>query len=199
MDSLKQALDGLPIPLAPRVALDKHTYCKVDYHTAMKLVVAHHYLHRVCPCSWAYGIGVGSDLAGVMVIGKSRSQTTCCGVVGETLADVRAKRGRNQDVYELKRVLVHDVLPRNTESKFMGWVFDQLRIENPRMILVSYADASVGHTGYLYQSTNWHYCGMTRTWQARTKKHKYVMFLDKRDRKLLTWEQEPYPKKSDTK
>tara|TARA_R100000654_G_scaffold944_2_gene3619 strand:+ start:346 stop:663 length:318 start_codon:yes stop_codon:yes gene_type:complete len=87
--------------------------------------------------------------------------------------------------------------------------------------VVSYADTSYGHKGYIYQATNWIYTGATkertdigtangkhsRHYQKgvnhprkhRSSKHRYIYFVGsktqrKRWRKALNYAVEPYPK-----
>ena len=54
-------------------------------------------------------------------------------------------------VYELNRLCTNDDLDKNANSYFISRCFDLL----PKpMIIVSYADKSVGHNGYIYQALN---------------------------------------------
>jgi len=68
---------------------------------------------------------------------------------------------RSKDVFELNRLWVHDSLPRNTESQFVGWYLRQIKRVHPNIILISYADGSRkspdgrSHVGIVYQATNW--------------------------------------------
>lgn len=91
------------------------------------------------------------------------------------------------------------------------------------MILVSYADTSMNHNGYIYQATNWLYTGKTKertdistpngkhsrhynkkidytqNRKTRSSKHRYIYFLgnksDKRYfKKCLKYEVLKYPK-----
>jgi hypothetical protein len=84
-----------------------------------------------------------------------------CGLVGEKYAQFKNPESRAKDVYELNRLWLDDSLPRNSESRFIGWCLRELRRKQPRVILVSYADSKEGHVGYVYQSTNWVYTGTT--------------------------------------
>jgi hypothetical protein len=90
------------------------------------------------------------------------------------------------------------------------------------MILLSYADGEQNHVGYVYQATNWIYCGLSAKFKDRTlagyndhrsvpraklkgpnvirkersRKHRYVMFLNRKDEGLLAWKRLPYPKQA---
>ena len=61
------------------------------------------------------------------------------------------------NVYELNRLWVNDDVPKNGESFLIGNTLKKLDKE----IIVSFADSSQGHIGYVYQSTNWLYCGLS--------------------------------------
>jgi len=179
-------------------------FARIDERLARLAVIEKHYLHRPCPISWAFGIIVDEKLKGVLTVGRPCSQTVCEGVCG---AD------RAADVYELNRLWLHESLPCNSESEFIGWCLRQLRMEHRHMILVSYADmkpsegAPKGHSGVIYQSTNWVYSGTSIQFAdqvrgqkiERSRKHRYVYFLHRADKKLLQWETLPYPKRSKRK
>jgi hypothetical protein len=107
-----------------------------------------HYARRVPSISWALGLFFNGNLCAVMTIGKSCSTTLAKGICGPDNAVF---------VQELNRLVANDGLPRNSLSWFMGRALRML----PPMILVSYADPSKGHHGYIYQSTNWIYTGLS--------------------------------------
>lgn len=148
---------SIPAPPLHFLALDKRK--------ATGIIIEHHYLHRKCPISWAFGIEVGGKILGVMTVGKPCSWSATCGVVGEKRTDMNNPAARSRDVYELNRLWVSDSLPKNTESQFVGWCLRQLRKIHPNIILISYADGSqknpngLPHVGYVYQATNWIYTG----------------------------------------
>lgn len=116
---------------------------------AMELVVAKHYLHRKAPVSVAFGMFDNSgQLVGVVTYGVPASSTLLKGVCGPEEAS---------NVYELNRLWVDDSVPKNGESYLIGNTLGQL----DREIVVSYADTSQGHTGIVYQATNWFYTGLS--------------------------------------
>lgn len=160
---------------------------------ATRLVIRHHYAHRVCPISYAWGIIVNGRALGVLTIGKPCSYSVCEGVCGSE---------RSPDVFELNRLWLDDCLPRNSESQFIGWCLRIIRKEQPNLILVSYADTLRGHIGIVYQATNWAYTGMSTPFSDKTKqgdilrsqKHRYVWFANANDKQLLRWQTYGYPK-----
>ena len=126
---------------------------KIDYKVAMDIVVEKHYLHRKCPCSIAFGLFYDEEVVGVIVFGKPASYTLCNGICG---------KDESKNVIEFSRLWVSDDMPKNTESWFISRAIKQCKFD----IIVSFADTEQGHIGYIYQATNWLYCG-------ESKKQKY--------------------------
>ena len=195
---------------------------KIDYHTAMDIVIKNHYLHRKCPCSHAFGLFEGSEIVGVVVYGVSCSSTLLKGICGPE---------ESGNVYELNRLWTDDRLPKNTESFFIANTMKLLDKE----IIVSFAEIQQGHVGTVYQASNFLYCGLSSKFRDpkvrglehqhhatyahgmtmsqvrekygeenvyyvdRPRKHRYVFFNapKKRKKKLLSklrYEVKPYPK-----
>ena len=108
-----------------------------------------HYAKRIPSISFSFGLyDLANILQGVCTIGKPPSPSLCDGVCGKE---------NSKYVYELNRLCVNEGLPKNTLSIFVGKVLKLL----PKMILVSYADTSQNHNGYIYQATNWIYTGLS--------------------------------------
>jgi hypothetical protein len=61
------------------------------------------------------------------------------------------------NVYELTRLWVDDLVPKNGESFLIGRTLRMLDKE----IVVSYADSSQNHVGVVYQATNFIYTGLS--------------------------------------
>ena len=132
------------------MALQNYEVREISYSLAMETVVKNHYLHRKCPCSHAYGLFEISNntLKGVVVYGVPCSTTLLRGICGEE---------EMHNVYELNRLWVDDSVPRNGESFLIANSMKHLDKE----IIVSFADTSQKHTGYVYQATNFLYCGLS--------------------------------------
>ncbi len=183
------------------------TFDRIDYHMASTFLIKHHYLHRKAPVSFAFGAFFKGELVGALTIGKPASHTMIEGVCGKE---------QSARVFELNRLCMLDCCPKNSESRFVGWVLKQLP---SNIILVSYADTAHSHVGYVYQATNWTYTGTSVPWIDYTKdgldhrsipkaerikehltpvprssKHRYVYFCTKEDKVLLRWKVKPYPK-----
>jgi hypothetical protein len=123
---------------------------QISYGLAMEIVVAKHYLHRKCPVTYAFGLFKNEDLQplGVVTYGVSASSTLLRGICGNDEA---------RNVYELNRLWVDDSVPKNGESFLVSHSIKQL----DRDIIVSFADSSQGHVGYIYQACNFVYTGLS--------------------------------------
>jgi hypothetical protein len=201
--------------------LEKYTIHEIDYKSAMYMIVKHHYLHRVAPCSIAFGLFLGQDLKGVICYGTPSSHNLRIGIAGKE---------QSKNVIELTRLWVADDVPRNGESFLIGNTIKKCGKE----IVVSFAEIQQGHVGTIYQATNWIYTGLSKErtdWKVeglekhsqtiidkysakevrevygdrfslvpRPRKHRYIYINAKGKRRkellsMLLYEQLPYPKK----
>lgn len=119
----------------------------VGKRVASQVAVARHYLHRAPPVSYSFGLFHGHELAGVVTFGTPASRQLQVGVC----------RSDPAAVIELNRLWVDDSMPRNTESWFVSRALHLL----PPRIVISYADTSRGHMGYVYRALNFQYAGWT--------------------------------------
>lgn len=88
--------------------------------------------------------------------------------------NVSRKYDKGEPLLELRRFVLEDRLPRNSESRVLGVMLRSLRKRGIRRIL-SYADPSHGHTGVIYAAT-----GFVRHGVTATRKH-------------LMWKNKKYP------
>ena len=121
-----------------------------------------HYLKRLCSISFAFGLFQDNILVGVCSFGNAvpnQMKKSICGAEYMHL------------VYELNRLCLNDNLPKNTASFFVSSCIRKL----PKpMIVVSYADKSKGHTGYVYQACNFYFTGESHTqkdWVLKGSEH----------------------------
>lgn len=137
------------IPISKKIFADGYFISELCCKEAMNLVIANHYMHRKCPCSKAFGlISSSGEIKGVVTYGVPCSSTLLKGICGEE---------EMHNIYELNRVWIADDVPKNAESFLVGNTIKLLDKE----IIVSYSDTSVGHVGYIYQATNFLYCGLS--------------------------------------
>ena len=175
-----------------------------------------HYAKRKCQRMFCFGVYVDGSLEGVVTFGMPPSPQVGRGFLGE---DHRTK------VIELNRLCVNERAPKNAASFLVGRSLRKLK----GWAVVSYADGAMGHVGYIYQATNFIYCGAAKShdkeywidgkWvhakvltnrgitkptvyakqnniptKEPQEKHRYIYFCDKKLRKYLKYEQQPYPK-----
>lgn len=114
----------------------------------MSLIIQNHYLHRKAPCSIAFGLFLDDDIKGVICYGTPSSAPLRKGIAGQEFA---------LNVIELTRLWVCDSVPKNGESYLIGRTIKKCGKE----IVVSYAEIDQGHSGVVYQATNWLYTGLS--------------------------------------
>lgn len=124
---------------------------RIEPRIAQEISIKNHYLHRRAPCMEAFGLidSEQSDaIVGVVLYGVSASSTLLKGVCGPDEA---------KNVYELTRLWLSDDLPRNCESFLISASVKMVQ----REIVVSFADSTANHVGYVYQASNWLYTGLS--------------------------------------
>ena len=128
---------------------ENYTIEQIPYSMAQEVIIAKHYLHRKAPCSFAFGMFDSSgQIVGVVIYGVPASSTLLKGICGPDEA---------QNVYELTRLWVDDSVPKNGES----WLIANTMNKLDREIIVSFADSSADHIGYVYQAANFIYTGLS--------------------------------------
>jgi len=136
---------------------------QIDKPTAKKMVVKYHYSKLWTKCSVALGLFIDTGkehsffdeqeekMIGVIVYGDPIGRLT-----GQSISD-EIKR---TEVLELTRLFIHDGYGSNIESWFISQSFNWLRKNKSEIkALVSYASPVEGHSGTIYQATNWIYQG----------------------------------------
>jgi hypothetical protein len=131
----------------------------ITSQSARRIVEAEHYLHRKPPVSHAYGLLEGDKCLGVVTFGTPPSRHLQMGACPTNPALVT----------ELNRLWVHDQMPENTASWFVSRALKQL----PPRIIVSYADTTWGHMGYVYRALNFRYAGWSDM-ERKTARYDYL-------------------------
>ena len=107
-----------------------------------------HYAKRIPNITDSFGLFDKSNLIGIITYGIPPSRPLCTGVCGEEHAD---------KVIELNRLCLQD----NFKNQSSILISKSLRMLSKPKIVVSYADTSQGHVGYVYQATNFLYTGLS--------------------------------------
>jgi hypothetical protein len=134
----------------------------IDSFLCNEWLLKKHYLKRKTSFTYSFGLFRDKILVGVLTFGNAIPLNMKKSLFGEEHMDL---------VYELNRLCTNDDLDKNSNSFFISQAFKLL----PKpMVIVSYADKSVGHTGYIYQATNFMYTGESHTqmdWKLKGSEH----------------------------
>ena len=186
----------------------KYIVKSIDSYLCKDWMLNKHYAKRLCSISYSFGLFNNNILIGILTIGKPASNQLCIGVCGIE---------NSKYVYELNRLCINDGIEKNVLSYFLS---KSLKMIKDNMILISYADTKMNHTGYIYQATNWIYTGKTKertdigfedgkhsrhynkdidytNRKFRSSKHRYIYFIGKlknKFKKELKYKIENYPK-----
>ncbi len=150
---------GGSIPASPLHRPHRQEVLPIPFKMAARLVIEKHYLHRRPSISFAFGLYQDGLIVGVCTFGCPPSRHL---QMGACPTDPSL-------VIELNRLWVSDAMERNTESWFIAKCLRQI----PPRIVVSYADTSWGHIGYVYRASNWHYAGWTDM-ERKTPRYDYI-------------------------
>ncbi len=125
------------------------------------LIIDVHYAARWPSISFAFGLFLNDLLCGIVSYGTPPSAPLRKGLAGDL---------NKNDVLELNRLCLVNNLPN--EASML--VSRSLKMIPKNKIIISFADISQGHKGYVYQAANFIYCGLSakRTdWKVRGKEH----------------------------
>ena len=141
---------------------DKYKVKPVSTYDCKEWLIKKHYLKRMTSFTYSFGLYDGIELVGVCTFGNAIPMQMKKSICGEKYMDL---------VYELNRLITNDDLEKNATSFFVSSCLNML----PKpLIVVSYADKSFGHNGYIYQATNFYFTGESHTqkdWKLRGKEH----------------------------
>ena len=108
-----------------------------------------HYAQRIPTLVHTYGVFENGVMKGVCTYGIPPSPSLTRGICGEEYKDI---------VLELNRLVLVEDRSENLASYFVA---QTLRMLPKPSIVVSYADTSMNHVGYIYQATNFMYTGLS--------------------------------------
>jgi hypothetical protein len=118
---------------------------------AKKLIVAGHYLHTVPGGTMlSFGVFFENSLLGALTLGAGPFQ-------GYSLV----WGAQRNDCITLTRFWLSELLPSNAESHTLGILLRSLRRYTSLKFLLAYSDPSAGHSGVIYQASNWLYTGLS--------------------------------------
>jgi hypothetical protein len=122
----------------------------IGAYECLEWLLYKHYAKRVPSIEHAFGLFMGDRLVGICTFGTPPRVMNNGGSIFN---------GYEVKTYELNRLITDDNLPKNTLSFFVSKCLGYL----PKpCCVVSYADYTFGHNGYIYQATNWVYTGLNQ-------------------------------------
>lgn len=120
----------------------------IDNKDSYPYLLEIHYAKRIPSISYTYGLFRNDELVGVVCYGTPSSPTLRRGVAGDD---------NIPNVLELNRLCLKDNL-KNEASLLVG---KSLKILPKGKFIISYADSSQDHFGYVYQACNFTYHGLS--------------------------------------
>ena len=117
----------------------------ITHHDCREWLLFKHYAKRIPPIEFAFGLFNDLQMVGVCTYATPVSHTL------RSLFD-------DFKLMELNRLVTNDDLPKNATSFFVS---QTLKMIPKPMVVVSYADTSQNHHGYIYQATNFIYTGLS--------------------------------------
>ena len=130
------------------ITTDEYNVRAIPKKDAHFLLLNVHYLKRLPPMTYAFGLFEHEQLVGVVTYGTPPSYTLMKGICGEPYAKI---------VLELNRLVLLNNKP-NEASRLVG---ASLKLLPKPSIVVSFADTAQNHEGIIYQATNFIYTGLS--------------------------------------
>jgi len=129
---------------------NKYTVKSIKRYETYEWFLKKHYAKRIPNIMFCFGLyNINKTLQGVISFGSPPSNSLVTG----------AFNGKYTDIFlELNRLCVEDNLEKNSLSFFVS---QSLKLLPKPKVIVSYADTSQNHHGYIYQATNWIYTGLS--------------------------------------
>jgi hypothetical protein len=141
---------------------DQYNVKSIDSSLCKEWLLNKHYLKRMTSISYSFGLFKNHILVGICTFGNAVPNTMKKSLFGEKYMNL---------VYELNRLCTNDDLEKNANSFFVS---NCIKLLPKPIIIVSYADSSIGHNGYIYQATNFIYTGQSHTqldWKLKGQEH----------------------------
>jgi hypothetical protein len=117
----------------------------IDYQDCKEWFLKKHYARRMPPpIKYCFGLYEGLLLKGVCAYSSSMA--------------INLQKNINYDLIELSRLIIDQTCQKNSLSWFLG---KTIKLLPSPLIIISFADVSQNHHGYIYQATNWIYTGLS--------------------------------------
>ena len=126
---------------------EKYIVKSISNHICKEWLLYKHYARRIPPIEYAFGLFDSQGVTqGIVTYGTP---------VANALREIY---GNEFKLMELNRLVINEGLEKNVLSFFVS---QSLKLIPKPIVIVSYADTSKNHHGYIYQATNWTYTGLS--------------------------------------
>ena len=129
--------------------LNDYKVKSIAFNECKEWFLRKHYLKRLASFTYIFGLYKLNYLVGVCSYGRP---------VSHSLVKGSFKGHYQNNFLELNRLVINENLEKNCLSYFLS---KTLKMLPKPTVVVSYADTSLGHHGYIYQATNWIYTGLS--------------------------------------
>lgn len=191
------------------------TIKKITYNDTKRWLIEKHYAHRMPSISYAFGLYRGYELIGIVTYGSPPSQSLCIGICGKEYS---------KNVLELNRLCINSDAPKNSASYLIGRTTKMLPRDSIIVSYADTSMEHIGkiyqatnfiYTGLSDKRTEWREKGKNTHSKSvcemydlkfrkenldrfelvnRPRKHRYIMFRDKKRVRDLKYPILPYPK-----
>lgn len=81
--------------------------------------------------------------------------------IGGSVIGLPRHSSKYKGMLEIRRMAFIDDAPKNSESRFLGFIIRHIKKNTDSVGVISYADKSVGHKGTIYKAANFKLAGET--------------------------------------
>ncbi len=158
---------------------------RVERADVSEFIETHHYSKNIngCIADYCYALFTDSGLmVGAMFFGRMAMANQW-----KRFSDIES------NVIELRRLCCVDDTPKNTESYFIAKALKLLSKDWRKGLVVSYADKEYGHSGIIYQASNFEMIGEIKG--AKVIVYQGRLYHDKTIRTKYKGELKPFAKK----
>lgn len=141
---------GKPLVMGSTGIKERFSVRSIDNFQCKEWLLYKHYAKRIPSIEYSFGIYDTDLLVGICTFGcppRVMNDGECI------FKEYRVK------TLELNRLVINEGLKKNTLSFFVA---SCLKMLTKPCCVVSYADFTFGHNGYIYQATNWIYAGLNQ-------------------------------------
>lgn len=158
---------------------NKYTVKSIDSFLCKEWCLKKHYAKRLPPIEYSFGLYDNENIL----------QGIC--TFGTPVSNPLRKLWNNEfKLIELNRLVINEGLEKNVLSFLVS---QSLKMLPKPLVIVSYADTSQNHHGYIYQATNWIYTGLSakfKDYYIKGKEHLHngtIMDMSRGQENRVQW------------